>query len=54
LNKFASSSSQFVDLIKWDRCVDWQIGHMPPDRTLPVWVGTDVGYKHDQTAPSSS
>jgi phage terminase large subunit-like protein len=50
LNEFASSSSQFVDLNKWDRCVDHSIGHMPPDLQLPVYVGVDASYKHDQTA----
>jgi len=50
LNEFASSSSQFVDLIKWDRCVDHALGHIPPDPTLPVWVGVDASYKHDATA----
>jgi phage terminase large subunit-like protein len=50
LNEFASSSSQFIDLPKWDRCVDHALGHLPPHRTLPVWVGIDVGFKHDQTA----
>jgi phage terminase large subunit-like protein len=50
LNEFASSSSQFVDLAKWDRCVDLTLGHMPANPTLPVWVGVDASYKHDQTA----
>jgi phage terminase large subunit-like protein len=50
LNEFASSSSQFVELSKWDRCVDHSIGHLPPDPSLSVWVGIDASYKHDQTA----
>jgi len=50
LNVFASSSSQFIDLEKWDRCVDHSLGHLPPDRSMPVWVGVDASYKHDQTA----
>jgi Phage Terminase len=50
LNEFASSSSQFIDLSKWDRCIDHTIGHMLNNPTLPVWVGVDASYKHDQTA----
>jgi phage terminase large subunit-like protein len=50
LNEFASSSSQFVDLVQWDRNVDHSIGHLPPDLTLPVHVGVDCSFKHDQTA----
>ncbi len=50
LNEFASSSSQFVDLSKWDCCVNNSLGHLPADRILPVYVGVDASYKHDQTA----
>lgn len=50
LNEFASCSSQFVDLSKWDRVVDPSLTRAPPDRKLPVWVGVDASYKHDQTA----
>jgi phage terminase large subunit-like protein len=50
LNEFASSSSQFVDLSKWDRCVDPAIGHIPADLFLPVYVGVDASFKHDSTA----
>jgi phage terminase large subunit-like protein len=50
LNEFASSSSQFVDLVQWDRCVDHSLGHLPSDPQLPIHVGVDASYKHDQTA----
>jgi hypothetical protein len=50
LNEFASSSSQFVDLNKWDRCVDQSLGHLSADLFLPVFVGVDASYKHDSTA----
>jgi phage terminase large subunit-like protein len=50
LNQFASSSSEFVDLVRWDRCVDHRLGHLPSDVSLPVYVGVDCSYKHDQTA----
>jgi hypothetical protein len=50
LNEFASSSSQFIELPKWDRITNHSVGHMPPDPTLPVWCAVDASYKHDQTA----
>ncbi len=50
LNQFASSSTQFVDLTKWDRGVDYTYVHPSSDRTLPIYVGVDASYKHDQTA----
>ena len=37
LNEFASSSSQFVELGAWDKCVDLSLG--PPDPTPPVLAG---------------
>jgi phage terminase large subunit-like protein len=50
LNQFASSSSQFVDLSKWDRCVDPALGHVAVDLFLPVFIGVDASFKHDSTA----
>jgi phage terminase large subunit-like protein len=50
LNEFASSSSQFVEMAKWDRCTDFTIGHLPADPTLSVWVGVDASHKHDGSA----
>jgi phage terminase large subunit-like protein len=50
LNEFASSSSQFVDLNAWDRCVDPSLGHVPADLFLPVFIGVDASFKHDSTA----
>ena len=50
LNEFASSSSQFVDLNKWDRCVDPALGHVGVDLFLPVFIGVDASFRHDATA----
>jgi len=50
LNEFASSSSQFVDLSKWDRCVNPAIGHISADLFLQTFVGVDASFKHDSTA----
>jgi phage terminase large subunit-like protein len=50
LNEFASSSSQFVDLNKWDRCVHRDIGHVHADLFREVFVGCDASVKHDSSA----
>jgi hypothetical protein len=51
-NRFVTSEASFIggDMAKWDRCVDHSLGHVPPDVTLPVWVGVDASFKFDQTA----
>jgi hypothetical protein len=49
-NRFVTSESNFVEMSAWDRCVEPNIGHALPDKTLPIWVGVDVGLKHDWTA----
>jgi phage terminase large subunit-like protein len=50
LNEFASSSSQFVDLNKWDRCVHPELGHVGADLFREVFVGVDASVKHDSSA----
>jgi phage terminase large subunit-like protein len=50
LNEFASSSSQFVDLNKWDRCVHGELGHTHADLFREVFVGVDASVKHDSSA----
>ena len=50
LNEFASSSSQFVDLNKWDRCVHPELGHTHADLFREVFVGVDASVKHDSSA----
>jgi phage terminase large subunit-like protein len=50
LNEFASSSSQFIDLTKWDACVRPELGSVPADPALRVWIGVDASVKHDSSA----
>jgi len=50
LNEFASSSSQFVNMAAWDRCVDPTATPLPSAPHLPVYVGVDAGLKRDASA----
>ena len=49
-NRFVTSESSFVDMSKWDRCVDPRLGQVLNDPALPVYIGVDASFKHDQTA----
>jgi phage terminase large subunit-like protein len=49
-NRFVTSESNFIELSAWDRCVNKNIGAVPTDRSLPVYVGVDASHKHDSTA----
>jgi phage terminase large subunit-like protein len=50
LNQFASSSSQFVDLNKWDACVRPELGMVHAELFTDAFVGVDASIKHDSTA----
>jgi phage terminase large subunit-like protein len=50
LNQFASSSSQFVDLNKWDACVRSDLAPVHADLFTEAFVGIDASYKHDSAA----
>jgi phage terminase large subunit-like protein len=50
LNEFASSSSQFVDLNKWDACVRPDLAPVHADLFTEAFVGIDASYKHDSAA----
>ena len=49
-NRFVTTESSFVDMVKWDRCVDPRIGQVLNDAALPVYVGVDASTKYDSTA----
>ena len=49
-NRFTSTEAAFIDMAKWDDCVDLGLGHTPGNPTLPIWVGVDASTKHDSTA----
>jgi phage terminase large subunit-like protein len=50
LNEFASSSSQFVDLAKWDRCVNPELTQIHTGPETEAFVGIDASVKHDSCA----
>lgn len=50
LNEFAVSASTFIDMDRWDDCVDERLSPVPVDLFMDVWVGLDASVKHDQTA----
>ena len=50
LNQFASSSSQFVDLNKWDACVRPDLAPVHAELFTEAFVGIDASYKHDAAA----
>jgi hypothetical protein len=49
-NRFVTSEASFIDLAAWDACVDPLARPVLADRNLPVWVGVDASFKHDNTA----
>lgn len=49
-NRFVTSESTFVDMAKWDACVDPQATPVISNHELPVWIGVDASVKHDSTA----
>jgi phage terminase large subunit-like protein len=49
-NRFVTSESTFVDIEKWDACVDAQATAFVADKNLPIWVGVDASTKHDSSA----
>ncbi len=49
-NYFVTSESSFVDMAKWDECVDPAMAPILADKELPTYVGVDASVKHDSTA----
>jgi phage terminase large subunit-like protein len=50
LNQFASSSSQFVDMNKWDTIVRPDLAPVACELFTEAFVGIDASYKHDSAA----
>jgi hypothetical protein len=48
-NRFVTSESSFVNMDKWDACVDSSWRPVIFDKAMHVWVGVDVGTKCDST-----
>jgi phage terminase large subunit-like protein len=49
-NRFVTSESAFIDMAKFDACVNDSLGQVPFSPTLPVHIGVDASYNHDNTA----
>jgi phage terminase large subunit-like protein len=50
LNEFATSATTFIDMGRWDDCVDDRLSPVPVDLFMKAWVGLDGSVKYDQTA----
>ena len=49
-NRFVSGDSEFVDMAKFDACVDPYMTPLVADKALPIFIGIDASVKHDSTA----
>ncbi len=49
-NRFVTSEASFVDLEKWDACIDPQATPLISNPDLPIYVGVDASTKRDSTA----
>jgi phage terminase large subunit-like protein len=49
-NRFVTAESSFIELAAWDRCVRLELGAVPSNPSLPVWVGVDASVRHDSSA----
>jgi phage terminase large subunit-like protein len=49
-NRFVTSESSFVDIEKWNACVDPNATPIFADKNLPIFIGVDASVKHDSTA----
>lgn len=50
LNQWTSAESTFIPIEEWDRCIDESLEPLLAKSGLPIWVGLDLGLKHDATA----
>jgi phage terminase large subunit-like protein len=49
-NQWTSSESSFIELPEWDAVVNPSLKPVLANSDLPVWVGLDLGLRHDATA----
>jgi phage terminase large subunit-like protein len=49
-NRFVTSETSFIDMNKWDACVNPSAGHVVNNPSLPIFIGVDASHKHDSTA----
>jgi phage terminase large subunit-like protein len=50
LNRWVSSESAFLELEDWDAITDAQLMPLLAKSSLPIWIGLDLGLRHDSTA----
>jgi hypothetical protein len=49
-NRFVTSEASFIDLARWDACVEPNMHPVIDNKELPVFIGVDASHKHDHTA----
>jgi Phage Terminase len=49
-NRFVTTETSFIDLAAWDACVRPEIGAVPTNPSLPVWIGVDASVRRDSSA----
>jgi len=49
-NKWVSNITQFIDIDKFDQCVNEKLTPLLPDKKIKIWVGIDASVKGDSTA----
>jgi terminase large subunit-like protein len=49
-NRWTASESTFIEMPVWDSCVNDDVRPVGGDKSMRVWVGMDLGWKHDSTA----
>ena len=49
-NKWVSNITQFIDIDKFDQCVNEELTPLLPNKDIKIWVGVDASVKGDSTA----
>src|SRR5262245_15679786 len=49
-NRFVSTESSFIDMPRWDACIDPGFSAVPVKKSLPVYAAVDASHKHDSSA----
>lgn len=49
-NKWVEDITQFIDIDKFDQCVNKNLSPILPDKKIKIWVGVDASVKGDSTA----
>lgn len=49
-NRWVSSVTQFIDIDRFDKCVNKDLAPILPDKKIKIWVGVDASVSGDSTA----